>query len=75
VKIRAIRGKKSKFKINMYLCGINNLMIMIKSIENKGITATVALKNEVAGKTKPLFGLAKTSHTAETLYDMVAKIC
>jgi hypothetical protein len=32
-------------------------MIMIKSIENKGITATIALKNEVAGKTKPLFGL------------------
>jgi hypothetical protein len=50
VKIRAIRGKKSKFKINMYLCGINNLMIMMKSIENKGITATLALKNEVAGK-------------------------
>jgi hypothetical protein len=34
----------------MYLYGINNLMIMMKSIENKGITATVALKNEVAGK-------------------------
>jgi hypothetical protein len=34
-------------------------MTMIKSIENKGITATVALKNEVADKTKPLFGLAK----------------
>jgi hypothetical protein len=32
---------------------------MIKSIENKGITTTLALKNEVAGKTKPLFGLAK----------------
>jgi hypothetical protein len=50
MKIRAIRGKKSKFKINMYLCDINNLMIMMKSIENKGITATIALKNEVAGK-------------------------
>jgi hypothetical protein len=25
-------------------------MIMKKSIENKGITATIALKNEVAGK-------------------------
>jgi hypothetical protein len=25
-------------------------MIMMKSIENKGITATKALKNEVAGK-------------------------
>jgi hypothetical protein len=34
----------------LYLCGINNLMIMIKSSENKGITATIALKNEVAGK-------------------------
>jgi hypothetical protein len=40
---------------------------MIKSIESKGITATIALKNEVAGKTKPLFGLAKTLHTAGTL--------
>jgi hypothetical protein len=29
---------------------------MMGSVENKGITATVALKNEVAGKTKPLFG-------------------
>jgi hypothetical protein len=34
----------------MYLCGINNLTIMMESIENKGITATKALKNEVAGK-------------------------
>jgi hypothetical protein len=40
---------------------------MMKSIGNKGITATIALKNEVAGETKPLFGLAKTSHTAGTL--------
>jgi hypothetical protein len=32
---------------------------MMKRIENKGITETIALKNEVAGKTKPLFGLAK----------------
>jgi hypothetical protein len=32
---------------------------MMKSIENKWITATIALKNEVAGKTKPLFGLQK----------------
>jgi hypothetical protein len=34
----------------LYLCGINNLMTMMKSVENKGITATIALKNEVAGK-------------------------
>jgi hypothetical protein len=32
---------------------------MMKNIENNGITATLALKNEVAGKTKPLFGQAK----------------
>jgi hypothetical protein len=31
----------------------------MKSIENKGITATIALKNEVAGETKLLFGLQK----------------
>jgi hypothetical protein len=29
---------------------------MIKCIENKGKTATNALKNEVAGKVTPLFG-------------------
>jgi hypothetical protein len=34
-------------------------MMMMKNIENKGIRATDTLKNEVAGKTKPLFGLAK----------------
>jgi hypothetical protein len=43
----------------MYICGVNKLMIMMKNIENKGITATLALKNEVAGKTNPLFGQAK----------------
>jgi hypothetical protein len=32
---------------------------MMKSIENKWITATITLKNEVTGKTKPLFGLEK----------------
>jgi FkbM family methyltransferase len=37
---------------------------MKKNIANNGITATIALKNEVAGKTKSLFGLAKTSQTA-----------
>ncbi|MDR1591662.1 MAG: hypothetical protein LBS16_02090 [Prevotellaceae bacterium] len=46
---------------------------MMESIENKGITVTIALKNEVAGKTKPLFGLAKTSHTAETLAVMAQR--
>jgi hypothetical protein len=50
-------------------------MIMMESIENKGIRATIALKNEVAGKTKPLFGLAKTSHTAGTLCAICPKIC
>jgi hypothetical protein len=35
------------------------MMMMMKSIENKGITATGTRKNEVAGKTKPLFGLPK----------------
>jgi hypothetical protein len=34
-------------------------MTMMKSIENKGITATLALKNEVAGKINPLFWQAK----------------
>jgi hypothetical protein len=34
-------------------------MIMMESIENKGITAPLALKNEVAGKIKPLFALPK----------------
>jgi hypothetical protein len=48
-------------------------MIMMKSIENKGITAILALKNELAGKTKPLFGLAKTSPTAGTLCAIFAK--
>jgi hypothetical protein len=32
---------------------------MMKSIENNGQKATGALKNEVAGKTKPLSGLAE----------------
>jgi hypothetical protein len=40
---------------------------MMKSIENRGITATDTLKNEVAGKTKSLFGQAKTSQTAGAL--------
>jgi hypothetical protein len=31
----------------------------MESVENKGIRATDTLKNEVASKTKPLFGLAK----------------
>jgi hypothetical protein len=30
--------------------------MMKKNIENKGITATCALKNEIAGKAMPLFG-------------------
>jgi hypothetical protein len=38
---------------------------MMESIENKGITATIALKNEVAGKTKPLFRLAKRRQQPE----------
>jgi hypothetical protein len=46
---------------------------MKKSSENKGETAILALKNEVAGKAKPLFGLAKTSHTAGTLCEMCPK--
>jgi hypothetical protein len=45
------KNQKLLFKQKkLYLCGTNNLMIMMKSIENKGITATIALKNEVAGK-------------------------
>jgi hypothetical protein len=40
-------------------------MTMMESIENKGITATKALKNEVAGKTKPLFGLQKRRQQLE----------
>jgi hypothetical protein len=47
---------------------------MMKSIENKGETATIALKNEVAGKTKPLFRQAKTLHTAGTLGEIAPKI-
>jgi hypothetical protein len=47
---------------------------MIKSIENKGITATIALKNEVAGKTKPLFGQQNVVNS-RNVYDIGAKIC
>jgi hypothetical protein len=32
---------------------------MMNSIKNNGKEATCALKNEIAGKTKPVFGLAK----------------
>jgi hypothetical protein len=32
---------------------------MMKSVENKEKAATIAPKKEVAGKTKPLFGLQK----------------
>jgi hypothetical protein len=38
---------------------------MMESVENKGITATIALKNEVAGKTTPLFGLQKRRQQPE----------
>jgi hypothetical protein len=57
------------FKMALFLQPEKIEMIMMKSIENKGITATIALKNKVAGKTKPLFGLAKTSQTADTPID------
>jgi hypothetical protein len=40
---------------------------MMKSIENKGITVTVALKNEVAGKTKPLYGLANVTNSRNVM--------
>jgi hypothetical protein len=49
-------------------------MTMMKSIENKGITVTIALKNEVAGKTKPLFGLAKRRKQPERYVQYRPKI-
>jgi hypothetical protein len=38
---------------------------MMKQTANKGITATIAPKNEVAGKTKPLSGQAKRRKQSE----------
>jgi hypothetical protein len=42
-------------------------MKMKKSIENKWITAIIALKNEVAGKTKPLFGLQNVIYSRNVI--------
>jgi hypothetical protein len=70
------RGKNTiridRIKKSCIFTAVNNSMTMMKSIENKGITATGTLKNKVAGKPKSLFGLAKMSHTAEMLCDIGA---
>jgi hypothetical protein len=41
--------------------------MMKRAVNNNGITATIALKNEVAGKTKPLFGLQNVANSRNVM--------
>jgi hypothetical protein len=57
-----------------YLWGVNNLMIMMKSIENKGKTATDTLKTRLQAKQSPYSGWQNVANSRNVIRNMAAKI-